>query len=282
MPEIKEQEKTKEVKKNQTKKTIKKSTTTTKTNNSKKSPSKTASTSLKKKSTVASKPKESKTKIVTSNVESKEPKKIIIEEIDLEKEPALKEPIVIPEKKEKEDNLYIDDENNKGVVFLLIIMIIIFGLGVFYVYDYYNKTEDKNKNDINVINEDKIDLQGSQESSKTSTTEENSNIETITLADYQQKNKKKEKMIVIIASKYCGGCKTYEPVINRVLAKKNMKAYKIDVSEITTQEDKTLFKSLFEVSVTPTTFIIENGTSKASFMGYSSEEATSSWIDKNY
>lgn len=192
--------------------------------------------------------------------------------------------------KEIKEQETLDDskEDNKAIIFLIGLMIIIFIIGLLYIYDY-SKKENQNNNDNKptVINDEKLNL---DEAKSVNNVENNSkkdsktnyeNIKEISIKEYQEKLNNNEKMIVLIASKYCGSCSSFEPVFNKSLSLVKLKAYKIDVATLTTEE-KNLFNSLFNITGTPTTFIIENGSQKASIIGYRSKEATTSWLNENY
>lgn len=297
----------------------KKSTKTTSKAATKKTSSKTKTVGEKKTTTkkVATKatPKKTTTKKTTKKIEQKKvtpkketpkkkttttskktkgiekPESVILESVDFQEEyddertqiiHVIDEDFLVERTVEKHEK-----DNEKGIVVLFIVITFLFLVGLYYIYDY---TKDQNANapqDVDVLNEEKLN-EGVNNASNANNNKKDSeevsydNIQTISIKDYKQKVAAKEKMIVLVASKYCGSCSVYEPVLDTTLGQVNKKAYKIDVATLETAEELNIFHSLFNLTGTPTVYIIENGEQKAESVGYRSQEATKAWIEENY
>lgn len=180
-----------------------------------------------------------------------------------------------------------EKDNEKGIVILFLIIAFLFLVGLYYIYDNTKEQDANASGDVNVLNEEKLNegansAENANSEKKDSTTINYEHIQAISINQYKEKLDANEKMIVLIASKYCGSCTVFEPVLDSVLEDLNQTAYKIDVATFKTEEEYATFQSLFDVSGTPTTYIIENKEQKASSIGYRSKEATKTWLEENY
>ena len=279
--------------------TSKKTSTTVKKTTTKKSSDKVAESAVKTtKKKVTKTTSEKKTppkKLEKENVEIKslEPKVEELEEvkdnkpfIEIKKEyvdEATTEFVVTNIK--QNDELEVKTPNYKVIIILLILIIVLFICGVVYILDYSKKVGDNkdntSKENISYKLED-LDEKLEEDSKKEPEEVVYENIEKITIKEYEKKAKNKEKMILLVASKYCGHCAVYEPILNAALKEKELKAYKIDVAEFKTEEERELFDSLLQIKGTPTTFIIENGKSVASITSSTTKENVLKWIEDNY
>lgn len=109
---------------------------------------------------------------------------------------------------------------------------------------------------------------------------EYSNIETISLADFERKILEKENMTVLIASSTCYPCLTFEPVINEVYQEKEATIYRINISMLS-ETEVTRFRTYYAFKVTPTIFTIKDGIATSESTGVLSKEELISWIDQN-
>lgn len=109
---------------------------------------------------------------------------------------------------------------------------------------------------------------------------EYSNIETITLAEFESKILEKEDFTVLIASSTCYPCITYEPIINEVYQEKNATIYRINISTLT-ENEITRFRTYYAFKLTPTIFTIKEGIAVAEKTGSSTKEELITWLDEN-
>lgn len=96
------------------------------------------------------------------------------------------------------------------------------------------------------------------ENSSSKPTQEYSNLEEITVTELAEKIGNKETFILLISQPYCSHCIRYKPVLNNVLLKYNIRAYEVNIYDLST-EDKTKFNNLISISGTPTTMIYVDG-----------------------
>lgn len=109
---------------------------------------------------------------------------------------------------------------------------------------------------------------------------EYSNIETISLADFERKILEQENMTVLIASSTCYPCLTFEPTINEVYKEKNSKIYRLNIS-LLSEGEITRFRTYYAFKVTPTIFTIKDGVATAESTGVLTKEELIDWLDKN-
>lgn len=265
---------------------IKKNGSTTKKTSTNKS--KTSSKSVNSKTKTINPKSSAKTKDIQKTNEKviKENKKQILEVTEV-----IEEPKKISKEDELAKTVILEDlfkierknaVNSRLVIYLIVFAITILIGGFSYIYDFL-KEENKPTESYNL--DEYFDEDGNLKkvfTEKDSSSLNYQNIKEITIEEYQMRLEHNEKMIVLVASYKCGICKSYEPVFNEVLEEKNLKAYKIDIANFTKTEETELFKSLFNIEGVPMTFIIENGSIKASQAGGKSKEITKDFINNNY
>lgn len=274
----------------------KKSTTKKTTTKSKDSVKKTTSTKTKKVTPKTPAKKTVNTQKINKEVQiNEEPKKVEKKHI-IEVTEALEEPEKINRDVDLEKTVILEDileiergnsVNSRLVIYLIAFAVAILIGGFCYIYDFYKEKNDptpkynldeyfdENGNLKNVSNENT-----NNEKNVSSSTYQN--IKEITIEEYQMRFEHKEKMLVLVASHTCGICASYEPVLNEVLKESNLSAYKIDIANFTKKEEVELFNSLFSITGTPVTFIIENGSIKTSQTGGKSKDITTEFIRNNY
>lgn len=106
-----------------------------------------------------------------------------------------------------------------------------------------------------------------------------SNIQTLTLGEFEEKAYNKEDMIVIISSATCYTCLSFEPVLNEALQKQEKTIYRINITNFTTNE-KERFRTYYAFRATPTMFKVKDGIVTADYMGRMTEEELSDWLTK--
>lgn len=117
------------------------------------------------------------------------------------------------------------------MLFLIIIGVIL--LGIFLVY-YFATKED--------INND---------------TKNPSNLVYINLNDLKNKINNQESFMLVVIQTGCPHCEQYIPILNEALNNYDFKANVINLSEL--KDDLAEFKSLINISGTPTSIFFKNG-----------------------
>lgn len=270
-----------------TKKTTVNKSTTKKTTTTKSGTKKTAST---KKATTKNSPK----KVVNqkeNNEPKKEEKKHIIEVTEV-----LEEPKKVPKEEELSKTIVIQDilniEKGKSVNSRLVIYLIAFAVAILvggfcYIYDFSKQKKDPEPTyNLDEYFDEFGNIKNASQENKNNEKDVSSsnyeNIKEISIEEYQMRLEHKEKMLILVASHTCGICASYEPVLSEVLKEANLNAYKIDIANFTKKEEVELFKSLFNITGTPVTFVIENGAIKTSQSGGKSKDITAEFIRNNY
>ncbi len=107
-----------------------------------------------------------------------------------------------------------------------------------------------------------------------------SNIETITLAEFERKIFEKENMTVLISNATCYPCLEFEPIINEVYEERNATIYRINMS-VLSKDEVTRFRTYYAFKQTPTLFVVKNGIATSESVGILAKEDLISWLDKN-
>ncbi len=201
----------------------------------------------------------------------------------------------------EEKNVVLEDKVIKRSkvkkVIIIILTILIFGIIAATTYYAINaeiirsesnqtlnsniyKKVARNYKTISEINKQEKKDKESETAADTIEEIEYSNIETISLADFERKILEKENMTVLIASSTCYPCLTFEPVINEVYQEKEATIYRINISMLS-ETEVTRFRTYYAFKVTPTIFTIKDGIATSESTGVLSKEELISWIDKN-
>lgn len=98
------------------------------------------------------------------------------------------------------------------------------------------------------------------ESNTNNSTEEN-RLKTLSFSELKEKINNKESFILVVGQTTCSHCAEYRPIIKSVLDKYNIVAYEIELDKLSSEE-KGMMNDIANVSGTPTTIFIENGTEK--------------------
>ena len=105
-------------------------------------------------------------------------------------------------------------------------------------------------------------------------------IETISLADLEQKIMNREDMVVLIASTNCYHCATFEPIIEEVFAENNKTIYRLNVISLNDEEVER-FRSYYYFTKTPTIFRIKDGYVTAELLGSTTKDDLTNWVNLN-
>ena len=106
------------------------------------------------------------------------------------------------------------------------------------------------------------------------------NIETITLAQFEEKILNKEDMTILISSTTCAACVTFEPTISEVYKNLDKKIYRINVTAMS-KEEVERFRTYYKFTVTPTIFMIKDGYVKAETTGQMFADELTTWVTTN-
>lgn len=106
-----------------------------------------------------------------------------------------------------------------------------------------------------------------------------SNIQTLTLGEFEEKAYKKEDMTIIVSSATCYSCINFEPVLNETLHELDKTIYRINITNLTTKE-KDRFRTYYAFSATPTMFKVKDGIVTADYKGTMSAEELKDWLNK--
>ena len=105
------------------------------------------------------------------------------------------------------------------------------------------------------------------------------NIEVIDYNKYENLINNGEQFIVTVGQTGCGHCTAFKPVIDRIVEKKDLKIYYLNLTDLLNNERSDFYQSLTDLEFsdpdyvergsfgTPTTFTIENGKIKYYFSG---------------
>lgn len=106
-----------------------------------------------------------------------------------------------------------------------------------------------------------------------------SNIQTLTLGEFEEKAYNKEDMTVIVSSATCYSCISFEPVLNETLQELEKTVYRINITNLTTNE-KDRFRTYYAFKATPTMFKVKDGKVIADYKGVMSTEELIDWLNK--
>jgi len=107
------------------------------------------------------------------------------------------------------------------------------------------------------------------------------NIYDISFREYRNKIGK-ESFIIIFTMGGCSHCETFIPKIDEILFNLNIKAYKIDIADLSENEFNQVLKET-ELNSTPTTYIYKAGTNiKEELKGDKTASEIEKFIKENY
>lgn len=186
-----------------------------------------------------------------------------------------------------EDKIIKRSEAKRITIIILVIMIFAVIAGtVFYVA----KTQiEKNENNQTVnsniykkVSKNNSSEEKTEDEDKPKRTEiEYSNIETISLSQFESLSLNKEDMIVLVASETCYACLNFEPVLNEVFEELDKTVYRINITSFT-DEETARFRTYYAFRRSPTLFTIKAGIVTADYAGAMKKETLVSWLEENY
>lgn len=102
------------------------------------------------------------------------------------------------------------------------------------------------------------------------------------MRDFNKYYNSKERMIIYYAKPSCAYCKLQTPILETVASDYNIKYYYLDVSKLTSKENKEVMEKLkIEKSATPITVIVEKGEVIDSNVGYAEAESYLEFLKRN-
>lgn len=290
----------------QKKKSTKSKKTASKNNATKNTPSKKVDS--KKGSTNKSKKnnhkKASETKNVAKKIDSteKEVKQIENEEIKETKNKDLEKTIIFDGRQSKnisdvvnkleEDNIVLDDKiikrskaKKNTIVVLIVLIVAIICATTYYAVDSQIKKNELSKTlDSNIFKKvsDKYNSVDDIDNTNVGIKDESrySNINSITLPQFEELALSKEDIVVLVASETCYASMSFEPLLNEVFSDYDMTLYKVNISKYTKEQEQT-FRTYFAYTSTPTLFTIKAGIVTSVTVGTLSEEDLRTWIEEN-
>ena len=254
--------------------------------------------------------KKSKPKVELEPKKSKEPKKEEIKEKidDIAKENAeqLEKTMIFDGSQRKnledvvnklnEDNIILKDKVvkrnpvNRNIIIILSVAIITIIIGcIIYSINYSknNKTENDNNSILNTDNYNKIEtVDGTNNNSNNNSDNDSndqikySNIENISIDDFEVKIAEGENITALISSETCYFCVTFEPIANDVLKEQNQVAYRLNITNMSTEEVNRL-RNYYAFTSTPTLLSIKNGAVATATEGALSAEEFTEWLKNN-
>ena len=189
----------------------------------------------------------------------------------------------------EEDNVILDDKvikrskTKKAIIVILAITI----LGFIIATTYYVVSHEINNHPTSTLNVNlykRVSKMIKKEGKLTPRTEpaelaeDYEHLETISLADLEQKIINKEDMVVLIASTNCYSCATFEPVIEEVLAARNETIYRVNVATLTKEEGER-FLDYYDFGRTPTLFRTKDGYVSQEIHGTTTKEDLEKWLE---
>lgn len=138
------------------------------------------------------------------------------------------------------------------------------------VVDNYETIGSINKNDKDKDDSNSVSIEDIQYD----------NIETLTLAQFEEKILNKEDMTVLISSTTCAACVTFEPTISEVYKSLDKTIYRINITAMS-EEEVNRFRTYYKFTVTPTIFMIKDGYVKAETTGQMFADELTTWVNQN-
>ena len=196
-------------------------------------------------------------------------------------------------KKLEEENVVVENKVIKRskvkkaiIIIITIIMIALVAGTIYYIVDNQIVAKENNltiNSDIHkkaTRNYKSVsDINKNAESKNKIEDIEYSNIQTLTLGEFEEKAYNKEDMIVIVSSATCYSCISFEPVLNETLQELEKNIYRINITNFTTNE-KDRFRTYYAFTATPTMFKVKDGKVTADYKGTMNAEELKDWLIK--
>ena len=185
-------------------------------------------------------------------------------------------------------NLKNIDKKKIGIIILLVLIVGLLVFGVIYAIKNHNRDDIKTYNNNNVkytLSAGQLDGISQPEVKvdvkyyilpETKSTLEEINVDTLKRLFQTEK-----KSLVIVSREDCSACMEYKPMLTKVLEKLGMSAYEINLSKLSDDETKELFKYI-DYQVTPATYVIANSKVNHILEGNVDEDTLISFIDYFY
>ena len=183
------------------------------------------------------------------------------------------------------------NKNNIKTIIIIILLLIVTGLvvyGVNYAIKNKNRDEITTLNDVQdkyTINKDQLDNVKLPVNDNplvyNDLPEINNTIEDIDYKTFEKIFKSHGKSILILTKNDCSYCEDYLPIAEKSLNDNNIKAYKINVSNLSKKEKENIYQYI-DYDGEPTTYYIVDGNAKHSLTGIVDKETLDAFIDYFY
>lgn len=106
-------------------------------------------------------------------------------------------------------------------------------------------------------------------------------LESISYDEFKEKIESKENFVAYISRTGCSHCEAYEPILIKVLKDHNLTAYKVNLANVTSAQEKSI-KAKVGLKGTPTLIYLKEGKSDidGSLVGESTYENTEEFFKK--
>lgn len=106
-------------------------------------------------------------------------------------------------------------------------------------------------------------------------------LESINYDEFKEKIESKESFVAYISRTGCSHCEAYEPILIKVLKDHNLTAYKVNLANVTSAQEKSI-KAKVGLKGTPTLIYLKEGKSDidGSLVGESTYENTEEFFKK--
>ena len=181
-------------------------------------------------------------------------------------------------------------KDNKKIILIIICALLSVG---FLIYAIFYAIKHKDDGEVLSTNKVKINLTSNGQLDVVTMPTPNENItlkslpetpSTLNEIDFNtmiKLFKTTKKSILSLVKDNCSYCQDYEPKMIDALNDNNVKAYKLNISKLSSSELTKLFNYV-DFTGTPTTYIIEDGKVSHSFSGTSDKENLSAFVEYFY
>lgn len=192
----------------------------------------------------------------------------------------------------EEENIILDDKivkrspvRKNAIIILIILIALVIASTTYYVATNYLEKQNQLKTlDSNIYQKvsKKYDSASDIDNTDVSQNDETKypNINSITLAQFEEKSLSKEDMVVLVASETCYASMSFEPLLDEVFEEYGITLYKVNVSRYTKEQEQ-IFRTYFAYNSTPTLFTIKAGIVTSVSVGKLNEEDLRAWIEEN-
>lgn len=181
-----------------------------------------------------------------------------------------------------------NDIKTYSIVLLLFIIVALIIFGIVFAFKNYNRDDMVTLKDFKArytLANDQLDSVTQPTPNVKITSSElpkaNNTLEDISLKELKQLFQTDKKSILVLVKDGCAYCSDIEPKLTEALNSLNLKAYRINVSKLSSNELEESYKYI-EYEGTPTIFIINNGKAIHTLTGTTDIETLKAFFDYFY